>query len=378
MAAITMTSPAVRQPFAPLDATRIRSLMRSKMNLQNKQNGLVSLAKRQPLADSDSENIDPTAYKSTKRKRSLDDEDDTENDKAPLKSINLSPLKPMKSSRMAFSILEDSAPVTPSTPTKSHHASTPKSAPLKPAGRSPQMKASKPFARRSTVSKNRPESARKGVSRPFSLAAALSNGKSKSKPAAPASTPKMPMPASWSFEIYVDSEQEEMTNLMQHSTCVLDISDDEGKVETVSDHRGKENIPPADAGVVLPRATRSTTASAAARKATLESDMKDEPRSPLGELNAADYYGEDCHAFSYEVIYDEEDDVPEKTKVPASTFEFVRPTLHSRSKLSSMSSIDSVLEDVASSVQAEPETKASEIEIWESESAGEEAEAASA
>ncbi|KAL4955408.1 hypothetical protein BDW69DRAFT_160800 [Aspergillus filifer] len=376
MAAITMTPPAVRQPFAPLDATRMRSLMRSKMNFQNKQNGLLSSAKRQPLADSESENIDPTAYKSIKRKRSLDDEDDTENDKAPLKSLNLSPIKPMKSSRMAFSILEDSAPVTPSTPTKSQHASTPKSAPLKPAGRSPQMKASKPFARRSTVSKNRPESARKGVSRPFSLAAALFNGKSKSKQAAPASTPKMPMPASWTFEIYVDSEQEEMTNLMQHSTCVLDISDDEGKVETVSDHRGKENIPPADAGVVPARATRS---SAAARKATLESDMKDEPRSPLGELNAADYYGEDCHAFSYEVVYDDEEDVPEKEKktaVPA--FEFVRPTLHSRSKLSSMSSIDSVLEDAATSAQAEPETKTSVIEIWESESAGEEAEAASA
>ncbi|KAL4915643.1 hypothetical protein BDW62DRAFT_120701 [Aspergillus aurantiobrunneus] len=351
MAALTMTPPAVRQPFAPLDASRMRSLLRTKMNAQNKQNGAVLSAKRQPLGESDSENIDPTACKSTKRKRAADDDDHV-----PVKS----PMKPMKSSRMAFSILE-SDPIPPSTPTKAPQ-STPKSAPLKPAGRSPQMKASKPFARRATVSKNRPESARKGVSRPFSIAAALSNGKTKSQPA-----PATKMPASWSFEIYVDSEQEEMTNMMQHSTCVLDISDDEGGQQLKSDHRGKENIPPADSGLSLPRSRQQESPAVAARK----SDMVDEPRSPLGELNAADYYGEDCHAFSYAVVY--EDDATEasveKKVAPPS---FAHP---SRSKLSSMSSIDSVLEaasPVKPLAQPKPESSAG-IEIWESESAGEEA-----
>lgn len=311
--------------------------------------------KRQPLTESDSENIDPITCKSTKRKRAADDDDHE-----PVKPVK-SPMKPMKSSRIAFSILED--PVTPSTPTKTTKA-TPKSAPLKPAGRSPQMKASKPFARRATASKGRPESARKGVSRPFSISAALSNGKSKSQ-----SAPATKMPASWFFEIHVDSEQEEMTNMMQHSTCVLDISDDEGKQEEMSDHRGKENIPPADLGLSLPRSRQQESPVAAARK----SDMVDEPRSPLGELNAADYYGDDCHAFSYAVVY--EDDEADAAVVKKPAVSFPRPTHPSRSKLSSMSSIESVLEaasPVKPTVDVNPESSGN-IEIWESESAGEEA-----
>ncbi|RDW92800.1 uncharacterized protein DSM5745_00122 [Aspergillus mulundensis] len=308
-----MSPAAVRQPFAPLDAPRLRSILRTKMNVLNKQDGNMLSGKKQPLAEFDSENIHPSALKSTKRKRSADDEDDH----APAKS----PMKPIKSSSIGFSIFEDS--IAPSTPTKTSQL-TPKSAPLKPAGRSPQLKASKPFARRATISKSRPDCARKGVGRPFSLAAALSSGKS--KPKSQAATPAPKMPASWSFDIYVDSEQEEMTNLMQHSTCVLDISDDEDREEIKSDHRGKENIPPADLGISLPR-TRQQGSPAAARK----SDTLDEPRSPLGELNAADYYGDDCHAFSYAVVFDEEDEAPVEKKV-------------ARSKLSSMSSIESVLE----------------------------------
>ncbi|KAL4999414.1 hypothetical protein BDV10DRAFT_55095 [Aspergillus recurvatus] len=317
MAALTMSPAAVRQPFAPLNAPRMRSILRTKMNVLNKQNGNMLSGKKQPLAEFDSENIDPTALKptlkSTKRKRAADDEDGL----VPTKS----PMKPTKSSSMGFAIFED--PVAPTTPKKTTQ-STPKSAPLKPAGRSPQLKATKPFARRATIAKSRPESARKGVGRPFSLAAALSTGKSKSK-SQPAFAPKMP--ASWSFEIYVDSEQEEMTNIMQHSTCVLDISGNDGKDESLSNHRGKENIPPADLGISLPYSRQEESAAAATRK----SNMVDEPRSPLGELNAADFYGEHCHAFSYAVVYDDEE-------VPAEKRNAIR------SKLSSMSSIESVLE----------------------------------
>ncbi|KAL3477683.1 hypothetical protein BJX99DRAFT_225924 [Aspergillus californicus] len=350
MAALTMTPPVVRQPFAPLDASRMRSILRTKMNIQNKHNGALLSAKKPSFADSDSENIDPTICKqSTKRKRAADDDDHV-----PVKTK--SPMNPIKTSRMAFSIFDDSVPVQPSTPTKAAH-STPKSAPLKPAGRSPQMKATKPFSRRATITKSRPESARKGVSRPFSIAAALSSGKSKSKPSAPKT------PASWSFDIYVETEQEEMTNLMQHSTCVLDISDDEGKQEEISDHRGKENIPPAELGLSLPRSRQQESPAAAARK----SDMVDEPRSPLGDLNAADYYGEDCHAFSYAVIYDDEENVLEKKHTLSSP---PRPTHPPRSKLSSMSSIASVLEATS---PVKPEVKFEPtIEIWENESAAEE------
>lgn len=360
-----MSPAAVRQPFAPLDTSRMRSLLRSKMSIQNKQNGItipsqrvnahsdtltgLFFGKKQPLGESNSENIDPAAYKSTKRKRSADDEDDH----TPFKTK--SPMKPMKSSRTDFTIFEE--PAAPSTPTKAPQ-STPKTAPPKPAGRSPQMKAAKPFTRRATVSKNRPEPAGKGVRRPFSIAAALSNGKSKAKShAAPA--PKTP--ASWSFDIHVDSEQEENTNLMEHSTCVLDISDDESKVEEQFGHRGKENIPPADLGIALPRSRQQESSAAAARK----SEMVDEPRSPLGELNAADYFGEDCHAFSYAVVYGDDEEAPVEKTVPA------RPAHPSRSKLSSMSSIDSVLE--ASPVKATTKRESEAIEIWESDDTAEEA-----
>ncbi|KAL5340578.1 hypothetical protein BJX70DRAFT_101212 [Aspergillus crustosus] len=363
MAALTVSPAAVRHPFAPLDATRMRSLLRTKMNFQNKQNGTILSVKTQPLIDSDSENIDPTTYKSSKRKRAADDNED---DHVPLKTH--SPMKPMKTSRKAFSILEDATatPATPVTPTKSQ---SPKSAP-KPAGRSPQMKSAKPFARRATISKSRPESARKGVSRPFSIAAALSTGKAKSQPSL---TPTPKMPASWAFDIYVDSEQEEMTNLMQHSTCVLDISDDEGKQEEKSDHRGKENIPPCELGLSLPRSQQQESPAAAARK----SEMLDEPRSPLGDLNAADYYGEDCHAFSYAVVYEDEEAEAVEEKKEKAALSFTRPSHPPRSKLSSMSSIASILgaaSPVKSTAESDPEVELAPIEIWESESAGEEAE----
>lgn len=39
MAALTMT-PAVRQPFGTVDASRIRSVLNTKQSLKNRQNGM--------------------------------------------------------------------------------------------------------------------------------------------------------------------------------------------------------------------------------------------------------------------------------------------------------------------------------------------------
>ncbi|PYH89359.1 hypothetical protein BO71DRAFT_280956, partial [Aspergillus ellipticus CBS 707.79] len=354
MAALTMT-PTMRQPFANLDAPRMRSLLRTKMSMKNKQDGAILSRKRQPLSDVvDSENIDPTTLQqSTKRKRGADDEDDL----GPSKESS----KPSKTSRVILTTVGSNTthrmPTTPVKPT----ISTPKSAPiLKPAGRSSPMKSCKAFSRRSTIPKSRPESAnRKPVHRPFSLASALSGSKSKPAPKAP---------ASWSFDIYVDSEQEEMTNLMQHSTGVLDISDQEGKVETSG--RGKENIPPAELGIDLPRSRQQESPAAAARKSV----MLEESREPLSDLCAADYYGDDCHAFSYAVIYEDEADENADKKVPVSLPRSAPQT--SRSKLSSVSSISALVEAATPSkpaVQQKDEPAEGEIEIWESESATEEA-----
>ncbi|KAM6518834.1 hypothetical protein FSOLCH5_007597 [Fusarium solani] len=56
------------------------------------------------------------------------------------------------------------------------------------------------------------------------------------------------MKASWFFEIHEDTPEQEMTNLLQHSTCVLDISSDEESERKRSrdraEGRDKENIPP--------------------------------------------------------------------------------------------------------------------------------------
>lgn len=392
-----MTPP--RQPFASLDAPRLRSLNKSRMNFHNKQSGMSIIpcsihilhvdsnasyhlgaaitGKRKPLEDIDSENIDPTLNASSKRKRASDENEDGEN-------------VPSKPSRIALKTVE-SSPVPPrvsSTPRTAPQPSTPKSVPsLKPAGRSPQSKAvsCKPFARRSNISKTRPEPAggRKSVHRPFSLATALSNGRAKSPQktaSVPAPAPK-PTPASWSFEIHVDSEEEEMTNLMQHSTGVLDISDDESKQqETSSTGRGKENVPPSELNLLLPTTRQHESPAAAARKSV----MMEESRAPLGELNAADYYGDDCHAFSYAVVHDDDEDaenapVPEQKKSSASAPVSSRKSTSTQparsTKLSSVSSISSLLESTApkSESKAASEPSESEIDIWESGSAAEEA-----
>jgi hypothetical protein len=191
-------------------------------------------------------------------------------------------------------------------------------------------------SRRSTITKARPEpSKRGGVARPFSLATALSHGKNKT------TTPSKPKgPASWFFDIHVDSEQEEMTNLMQHSTGVLDISDDESKT-SIGDDRGKENVPPAELGIDLPRSVEVTALIAAA--ATRKANKMDEDRSPLGELNAADYYPEDCNAFSFAVVYEDDEDgerengIVSKKTLPSQSA-FVTPVI--------TASIASVLETV--------------------------------
>ncbi|EKV10849.1 hypothetical protein PDIG_53370 [Penicillium digitatum PHI26] len=242
------------------------------------------------FVDADSENINPARF-SSKRKRTVEDDED--------QSVS----KPIKTSRMALSTRINISPRL-LTPSKISSITTPKSAPiLKPAGRSPSPKSSKSATRRSLIAKPRSEHhSKRGVARPFSLASVLAH----STTPKPAPAPKAP--ASWCFEIHEDTEQEEMTNLMQHSTTVLDISDDEGKSDPRT--RGKENIPPHELGVEVPRTRQSAATIPAARKLP----KIDEPRAPLGELNAAEYYAEDCNAFSYTVVYDKEEHAPEFKK----------------------------------------------------------------
>ncbi|KAJ5146462.1 uncharacterized protein N7515_001026 [Penicillium bovifimosum] len=309
MATLTMTP--TRQPLGCLNS----HMPSSNLNRQNQHVMSIKSCMKSSIFIDNSENVNPAV--STKRKRSLEDDDKS---------------KPVKTSRMGMALSTRSINNSPrlSTPLKTSTA-TPKSAPiLKPAGRSPPPKSSKSATRRSLIAKPRADQHKRGIARPFSLASVLSQSKT------PKPTPKTP--ASWCFDIHVDTEQEEMTNLMQHSTTVLDISDDEGKTDVSS--RGKENIPPHELGIEIPHSSSSATAVPAPRKA----DVMEESRSPLGELRAADYYAEDCNAFSCVAVYDDEEHSSEFKKTSS-------PLAQTQDDISS--SIASVLEAVATKTETD-------------------------
>ncbi|KAJ5908629.1 hypothetical protein N7495_001311 [Penicillium taxi] len=326
MAALTMTP--TRQPFASLDSPRVRPLMQSRLNRQNQQVDAILSAKKTPIF-TDAENIDPlTQSLSSKRKRTLDDVDE---------AICKGSPKPLKTSRIAHSprVLGVS-PRSLCTPLKTKIA-TPKSAPIpKPAGRSPPPKSSRSIGR-SVVAKSRTEQIKRGVAAPFSLATALSKGR------AAAARPKpQPKPTSWFFEIHVDSEQEEMTNIMQHSTDNLDLNA-EGKIS--SDGRGKENVPPAELGIDLPPSIETVALAAAA--AVVKTSKMDEDRVPLGELDASDYAPADSDSFPHFIVHD--DSEKETGKVPG-----LRKTL-----VPSSLSIASVLEAACSTEGTDKSTECS-------------------
>ncbi|KAL9024912.1 MAG: hypothetical protein Q9196_006163 [Gyalolechia fulgens] len=87
------------------------------------------------------------------------------------------------------------------------------------------------------------------------------------------------------FTIHEDTPDELMTNLMAHSTCTLDISDDENRGK-FRDDCDKENIPPPGSSAT------------AVRPVSRRDMMTDEARAPLAQLNAADYYAPGCDASS--------------------------------------------------------------------------------
>lgn len=110
--------------------------------------------------------------------------------------------------------------------------------------------------------------------------------------------------SSWEFDIHEDTPEQEMTNLLQHSTCRLDISSDEECQRRASrekaEGRGKENVPPAD-DVSQTSVRRATTMS--------EGGMEyEKPRTALGDLNVEDFYAEGCDPTSVFIVPEDEDD----------------------------------------------------------------------
>jgi hypothetical protein len=124
--------------------------------------------------------------------------------------------------------------------------------------------------------------------------------------------------SSWFFDIHEDTPEQEMTNLLQHSTCTLDISSDEESERRASrdraEGRDKENIPPADD--ISQTSARFNTARAAA--ADFDDMVVEKQRGPLAEMNVADYYAEGCDEASVVIVPGDEDDEGEEAAAAAS------------------------------------------------------------
>ena len=115
------------------------------------------------------------------------------------------------------------------------------------------------------------------------------------------------MKASWFFDIHEDTAEQEMTNMLQHGTCVLDISSDEETEQKAKrdDREDKENVPPMD------------DVSQTSRRERVSNDdmVVEKERVSLGELNRAEYYAEGCNESS--VIYIPEDEEEEEQQESA-------------------------------------------------------------
>jgi len=343
----------------------------------------------QEFDDHDSENIDPSIFLSSNKKSKNSDIDLVKPNKASHfvltntlstpSAINRPIITPAKLLKRKAEV--PSTPVVPDRAAKSRRVG-PSSAPTV-TGRSPKSKRIGILSRRrvssSPFTRVDPPAFSKGGSHggvPFSLDAALSGTVSSYKPVQPVDVPTLEesIPKTWIFDIHEDTAGEEASNLMNHYTLTLDISSDDESRAAAKDDRGKENIPPVD-GLVY----------SSAAVTTLRADMMtDEPRSPLGTLDAKDFYAEGCDASSYIIVPAEKDVNQVKEKVitatePNEVSSMIEPTINTgvehadgwreflaqveQSKCDSKSASNTSI-DIQSPSAFQPE-----IEIWESESA---------
>ncbi|PQE24667.1 thymidylate kinase protein [Rutstroemia sp. NJR-2017a WRK4] len=363
-----MPMAAARQPFAPLDGSRLQNLT----SLKNRQNAVSSTqtspGKRKATTafelDEDSENVAPIIFGSPKRSKAIDgmnkDNDSlskpsqfflTKAPPSPTESCLTSPLKPTKPHRTMLQ-------PTSRTP-KINSTSVSKPSPLSaPAGRSPTRKRVGILnnRRRTTNSPitrvNPPKfstSTASGLS--FSIDAALSgtipsygarqrqraassSSKSSTSDAIPSSLHSNEPKSSWFFQIHEDTEEELATNLMEHSTCTLDISSDEESALRVREFEKceKENIPPVDD---ISQTRLMTTASTSEGSMGMSMKMKtkmqrkrreavdvnaiDVDRAPLGEMKKEDFYAEGCDERSVFIVFPDPEEAETDTEDASSS-----------------------------------------------------------
>ncbi|RKL25692.1 hypothetical protein BFJ68_g322 [Fusarium oxysporum] len=265
-----------RQPFAPLDGTRLQTLT----SLKNRQNGSKD---KDILKDSI---LKPSAFILK-----------------PTAPVSASPIpnrltSPTKTRRT----------LQPKSPAKLSSGISKSSPIYAPAGRSPTR------SKRSGIASSRrrtagpytrvdPPSFSLGSAAPFSLDAALKGTipgyGAKKEPITALHEPDMK--ASWFFDIHEDTPEQEMTNLLQHSTCVLDISSDEESQRKLNrdraEGRDKENVPPPDDISQTRRAPKA------------DEMVVEKERVALGEMNTADFYAEGCDETSVIFVPEDEPEV---------------------------------------------------------------------
>jgi hypothetical protein len=310
---------------------------------------LASPSKRKAVVyEEDAENIDPIIFASPKRTKG---QDGTESFKpstshfvltkaAPTFKDFAAACSPVKST-MSRPMLQPRSPAPKLNTTTATTLSA-------PAGRSPTRKRVGILNRRRTASSfTRIDPPKFSVGpvadAPFSIAAALSGTipsygarqASASKPSSssiPRSILEPERKSGWFFDIHEDTPEETMTNLMEHSTCTLDISSDEETEARRRDERGKENVPPLDdvsqTQARLPASSSTSYDSIADAKARTRSMRRrkeiDEgaieiDRSPLGDLEAEEFYAEGCTSSDVVFVADEEAEGQSDVPLPQST-----------------------------------------------------------
>ncbi|KAG5932494.1 hypothetical protein E4U60_005179 [Claviceps pazoutovae] len=279
----------LRPALAPLDRARIQSLM----SWKNSQNNILqtNTKRKADLLDYDTENVDPSMF--AKRSKGVS-------------SFMLKPSAYVLTTAAATPTTEAGASRNPfhsgTAPRrilklKSRSSrlnttiTTPSPLPA-PAGRSPTL------STRSGLPSTRTRSSEAESRASDFLGTALSGtiptfgsrprSNAVSKESSSTQSPLIGLNSveGWFFDIHEDTPDEEMTNMLQHRTCTLDISSDEEIEQRESrekaEGRDKENVPPFDDRSQSPP-RRSDRAS---RRAG--GDKAEEERIVLGEMNAAD------------------------------------------------------------------------------------------
>ena len=248
----------------------------------------------------------------------------------------------------------------------------------------------------------------------LSLAAAL-NGTLANKRPKRVRTLEDSKPKSWFFDIYEEGQEQQDYRMnewtMTQSAKILDISDDESKAKAVAD-RGKENVDPKEVTIPVTRSMAAAKAAAASLAPKRADKLTDEVRSPLGDLNPADYFAAGHDATSVVLIHDDVEEalVPEgsstgQTKLVVEEADFAfqatsclpstadapeedtlstaqigallvssAPVWDTETLVSSPQHPEYTTDDDLMPMSANVDGNATDIEIWESESAKDESE----